>query len=137
VETDEQVNNLLAMMKEAEDIATLSQECSQVSDWNERRAVRKDQWNSLRLEFSNARTSFESPAFDICSLCFNGINLYAICCKTCKQELCIKCDQNHHSRDPFHQRTFYKKENYFCKALLPTEYVDGTLEVTVRGNLLN
>jgi hypothetical protein len=125
------------MIKEAEDIATSSQEFSQVSDGNKRRAVRKDQWNSSRLEFSNARTSFESPAFDICSLCFNVINLYAICCKTCKPELCIKCDQNHHSRDPFHPRTFYKKEFFFFKALLPTEYVDRTLEIAVRGNLLN
>ncbi|EFX74905.1 hypothetical protein DAPPUDRAFT_108365 [Daphnia pulex] len=66
VETDEQVNNLLAMIKEAEEIATSPKEFSQVYDGNVQPAVWKDQWNSPRLEFSNARTSFESPAFDVC-----------------------------------------------------------------------
>jgi hypothetical protein len=31
----------------------------------------------------------------------------------------------------------FTRNNFFFKALLPTEYVDGTLEIAVRGNLLN
>ncbi len=69
-----------------------------VSDWKKKRAVRKDKWNSSRFEFSKARTSFESPAFECCSSCSTAIHHYSVFCMTCKKELCAKCDENHHSR---------------------------------------
>ncbi len=68
VETDEQVNNLLSMIEKAEKLQLSNENSSEllkkVSDSEKRRAIRKDQWNSSRAEFLNARTSFDSRAFE-------------------------------------------------------------------------
>ena len=129
------------MMEEGENLEMSTEYSSEVlktvSDWEKKRAVRKEKWNSSRFEFSNARTSFESPAFECCSSCSTAIHHYSVFCKTCKKELCSKCDENHHSRDPFHQRIFYKAENFFSKTLQPNEYVGSNLDINIRGNLFN
>jgi hypothetical protein len=74
VEYDEQVNTLLALMTEAEE-AEITEE---VSDWHKRRARFREKWNTMRSEFSIARTSYESPAFQCCSLC---LKIYKPLCR--------------------------------------------------------
>jgi hypothetical protein len=83
VETDKQIKNLLCMIEEADKLKIYTENSLEVLktvlDWKKRRAIRnsKDQWNSSRVEYSNARTSFESSNLECCSNCFTAIHYYA------------------------------------------------------------
>jgi len=98
-------------MTEAEE-AEVTEE---ISGWHKRRAVFKEKWNTLRSEFLIARR-YESPAFQSFSLCLKIRNNHAACCKPCRQELCIQCDEKYHIGNSFHYRTFYRKND--CSEIL-------------------
>ena len=94
VETDKQINNLLCMIEEADKLKIYTENSLEVLktvlDWKKRRAIRnsKDQWNSSRVEYSNARTSFESSNLEFCSNFFTAIHYYAFSAILEKKTLC-------------------------------------------------
>ncbi|KAK4005806.1 hypothetical protein OUZ56_010930 [Daphnia magna] len=49
----------------------------------------------------------ESPDFKYCDICNRPVDRLVVCSESCKKELCVSCDEENHSSQPFHERILH------------------------------
>ena len=105
-------------------------------EWSKRKSSRKAMWNLKREEFTTAAIEGECPDFQRCFICMCHLIEHGISCMSCHKDLCCECDEESHSSEPFHQRTFFSKNDFKVKKLLPTEFVvPGSMAIITKSKL--
>ena len=113
------------------DLDTLLDECSAYAktqtvrkNWNARMEDLDKSWASKRPEIFQALLEMESLSpSSSCVLCKK--DTACVCCHHCglKEVMCLKCDEEVHSGNPFHDRDIY--HDGFFKPVAPSVSLDS------------